>query len=188
VSTTNDGVTMQRERPRWVLGAVDRTRDVDLADLYTAHYQDVVRLAGFLLGNASRAEDVAQDAFVRVATASVQLREPDRALAYLRTVVVNSCRSIHRHGAVVEKHDQRLSVVEAVRSAEDSAFVAFDRDDLVVALRALAQRKREVVVLRYYCDLSEAEVAHLLSISIGAVKSSASRGLADLAAAMGGRS
>jgi RNA polymerase sigma-70 factor (sigma-E family) len=188
VRAINGGVTMQRDRPRWVVGGLDRARDVDLADLYAAHYQDLVRLAGFLLGNAARAEDIAQDAFVRIAASSVTLRDPDRAHGYLRSVVVNSCRAAHRHGRVVDKHSRRLKVAELVGSAEEHAFTAFDRDELVVALRSLAPRKREVVVLRHYCDMSEAQVADLLGISVGTVKSSTARGLKDLAAAMGARS
>jgi RNA polymerase sigma-70 factor (sigma-E family) len=159
---------------------------VNLADLYAAHYSALVRLAGFLLGSAAGAEDVAQDAFVRMATATVPLREPDRALGYLRSVVVNACRSSHRHRLVVDRYERRLRVANDVRSAEESAFTAFDRDELVTALLRLSPRKREVVVLRHYCDMSEAAVADLLGVSVGTVKSLSSRGLADLAVSMRG--
>jgi RNA polymerase sigma-70 factor (sigma-E family) len=159
---------------------------VNLADLYAAHYPAMVRLAGFLLGSAASAEDLAQDAFVRMATATVPLREPDRALGYLRSVVVNACRSSHRHRLVVDRYERRARVVNDTRSAEESALTAFDRDELVTALRKLSPRKREVVVLRHYCDMSEVAVADLLGVSVGTVKSLASRGLADLAASMRG--
>ncbi len=159
---------------------------VSLADLYAAHYPALVRLAGFLLGSAASAEDVAQDAFVRMATATVPLREPERALGYLRSVVVNACRSAHRHRLVVDRDERRMRVANEARSAEESASTAFDRDEVVSALRGLSPRKREVVVLRHYCDMSEAAVADLLGVSVGTVKSLSSRGLADLAVSMGG--
>jgi RNA polymerase sigma-70 factor (sigma-E family) len=159
---------------------------VNLADLYAVHYPALVRLAGFLLGSAAGAEDVAQDAFVRMASVTTSLREPERALGYLRSVVVNACRSSHRHRLVVDRYERRLRVANDVVSAEESAFTAFDRDELVTALRRLSPRKREVVVLRHYCDMSEAAVADLLGVSVGTVKALSSRGLADLAAPMGG--
>jgi RNA polymerase sigma-70 factor (sigma-E family) len=159
---------------------------VNLAELYAAHYLALVRLAGFLLGSTVSAEDVAQDAFVRMATATVPLREPERALGYLRSVVVNACRSSHRHRLVVDRYERRMRVANDARSAEESAFTAFNRDELVTALRQLSPRKREVVVLRHYCDMSEAAVADLLGVSVGTVKSLTSRALADLAVSMKG--
>ena len=166
---------------------VDGPASIDLAQLFAAHYSDLVRLAAFLLGNAAHAEDMVQEAFVALASAPRRLRDPDKASGYLRRCVVNECRSTHRRRAVALKHQPRLVEVGVVGSAEDGAFTAFDRDVLVVALRGLAPRRREVVVLRHYCDMSERDVAVLLGISIGAVKSLASRGIAELESLIGGR-
>jgi RNA polymerase sigma-70 factor (sigma-E family) len=188
VSSTDDGVVVPAERSRWVLAGADTSRDVELGVLYAAHYGDLVRLAALLLGNASRAEDVAQDAFVKVATRPVRLRDPDLALGYLRSTVINDCRSQHRRRVMIARHQSRLTAVRDEVSAEQAALNAFERDELVALLRALPARRREVVVLRHYCDMSELAVAELLGISVGTVKSTASRGIADLVAAMGGRS
>jgi len=163
-------------------GAFD---DVTFADLYAAHYVQMVRLAGYLLGRSDGAEDIAQEAFIRLAGARSKLRDPSNAAAYLRQVVVNTCRSHQRHLVVVDRHARTLTAGDDASSAEDSAQTAFDRDALVRALRELSKRKREVVVLRYYCDFSEAGAAAALGISVGAVKSLGSRGLADLAILIG---
>ena len=160
--------------------------EVTFADLYAAHYVQMVRLAGYLLGRAEGAEDIAQEAFIRLAGARNKLRDPSNAAAYLRQVVVNACRSHQRHLVVVDRHARTLTAGDDASSAEDSAQTAFDCDALVQALRALSKRKREVVVLRYYCDFTEAGAASALGISVGAVKSLGSRGLADLALLMGG--
>lgn len=167
------------ERARRQSGIGTRADRVDLAMLYAAHYSKVVRLAAFLLGSATHAEDIAQDAFIKIASA--RLDDPDKAFAYLQRIVVNECRSMHRHWAVVGRHERRLQVVRHQQSAEETVRAAFDRSELVTALRELSPRKRQVVVLRHYCDLSEREVADLLGISVGAVKSATSRALADLA-------
>ncbi len=187
MSLLTDGVGMGTKGPLRVATWTERTGDVDLVDFYAAHFGEMSRLAGFLLGGSAHAEDVAQDAFVKLAAASSRLREPDRALAYLRKIVVNACRSARRHDVVVDAHAHRFLTPEGTVSAEELAFTAFDRDDLVQALRALSRRRREVVVLRYYCDMSEGMVADLLGISAGSVKSFGSRGLAELAEVLGGR-
>lgn len=158
---------------------------VDLAGFYTAHYRATVRLAGFLLGGSSNAEDIAQDAFITLAASKLRLRDPDKALAYLRQIVVNACRGIQRHQRVVDRHAAKAPPLGVVPSAESSAFATFDRHRLVVALQELPPRTREIVVLRYYCDLSEFTVAEMLHISRGAVKSMSSRGLASLALVLG---
>jgi RNA polymerase sigma factor (sigma-70 family) len=160
--------------------------NVTFGDLYAAHYVQMVRLAGYLLGRADGAEDIAQEAFIRLASARNKLRDPSNAVAYLRQVVVNACRSHQRHLVVVDRHARTLTAESDVSSAEESALTAFDRDLLVQALGALSKRKLEVVGLRYYCDFSEAGAASALGISVGAVKSLGSRGLADLAMLIGG--
>ena len=160
----------------------DAAAEVDLADVYVACYRQMVRLAAFLLGSALDAEDIAQEAFVNLA--GRRLADPDNAVAYLRRVVVNACKDTARRRKVADKHARTLTVARLVAGADEQAEAAFDRAELVVALRKLAPRRRQVVVLRHYCDLGEAAVADLLGISVGAVKSLASRGLAELARVM----
>jgi RNA polymerase sigma factor (sigma-70 family) len=165
-----------------------------LLNAYLAHYQALVRFAMFLLTDATAAHDVVQDVFVNLRVSSPVLDDPTKELAYLRRMVVNGCRALQRRSALtalLPLHARaRGSLVGdsadvVVDSAEDLAMATFRRAALVVALRRLPRRKREVVVLRHYCDLSERQVADLLGISRGSVKALSHRGLADLARLMG---
>ena len=106
---------------------------------------------------------------------------PDRALAYLRQAVVNRSRSALRHRGVVERYVARQSARAALADPADQGALAADRRTAVLdALRALPTRQREVLALRHYLELSEAEIATTLGISRGSVKAHASRGSATL--------
>ncbi len=154
--------------------------DEALEQLYAAHWRSLVRLAAMLVRDPGTAEEVVQDAFVAVHGRWSRLRDPDRALAYLRQAVVNGARSVLRHRQVVSRHDARQAPLPPAASA-DAGILALDRRRVVLdAIEDLPQRQREVVVLRHYLELSEAEIADTLGISRGAVKSHASRGSAAL--------
>jgi len=164
---------------RTLLGQFETaTADAAVTELYRAHYAGLVRLSAMLLGDAGLAEEVVQDAFVAMHGSWGRLRDPDKAIAYLRQAVVNRSRSKLRHRAVVAKYPQ--SPPPDVDSAESFAMAAAQRAEVLAALRALPRRQRETLVLRYYSDLSEAQIAQTLGISQGAVKSHAFRGLAAL--------
>lgn len=152
--------------------------DEALVALYTAHYRSLVRMAALLLHDAAAAEDVVQDAFVAMHGSWRRLRDTDKALAYLRQAVINRARSRLRHLKVVERHAE--SAPSDAASAETNAMRGFERAELMARIRALPLRQREVLVLRYYADLSEAQIADAMGISSGAVKSHASRGIAAL--------
>jgi RNA polymerase sigma-70 factor (sigma-E family) len=164
---------------------VDLGQDADeaLVALYTAHYRSLVRMAALLLHDTAAAEDVVQDAFIAMHRSWRRLRDTDKALAYVRQAVVNRARSRLRHLKVVDRkapallHDETTAFVP---SAEHGALHALERAQVMTALRALPTRQREVLVLRYYSDLSEAQIAEAMGISAGAVKSHASRGIAAL--------
>ena len=161
------------------------TADEALEQLYTAHWRQLVRLSVLLVGDVGTAEEVVQDAFVAVHGRWGRLRDPDRALAYLRQAVVNRSRSQLRHRAVVERHVARHGGADHDRlggdpAADEPTMTGDRRTTVLDALRALPARQREVLALRYYLDLSEAEIADALGISRGAVKSHASRGAAAL--------
>jgi RNA polymerase sigma-70 factor (sigma-E family) len=111
-----------------------------------------------------------------------RLRDTDKALAYLRQAVVNRSRSVLRHRTVVDKNLQKPP--PDMPSAEHGALVLLERSAVVAALRGLPDRQREAIVLRYYADLSEAEIAAAMGISRGAVKSHTSRGMTALRTAL----
>lgn len=153
--------------------------------LYAAHWRRLVRLSVLLVRDQGVAEEVVQDAFVAVHDRWARLRDPESALAYLRQAVVNRSRSALRHRAVVDRDAARRTPPENQPGADQAALATDRRAAVLDALRALPQRQREVIALRYYLDLSEAEIAETLGISRGAVKSHASRGVAALRALLG---
>jgi RNA polymerase sigma-70 factor (sigma-E family) len=134
------------------------------------------------LGDPHHAEEVVQDAFVAMHSAWHRLDDPDKALAYLRQAVVNRSRSALRRRVVAAKYQPAPMPDEP--SAEHGALAAVERIEVMRALRQLPRRQRETLILRYYADLSEAQIAETLGISQGAVKSHASRGIAALRATM----
>lgn len=158
--------------------AAGREADRLLAALYDSEYQPLVRLAALLCGDRSIAEDVVQDCFVAMHGAFARLRESDKAVAYLRRSVVNRARSVLRHRAVVDRNQPKPPPDEP--SAEHGAITLLERSAVVAALRTLPTRQREAVVLRFYLDLPEREVAATMRISQGAVKSHMARAMAAL--------
>ncbi|GAA4614064.1 SigE family RNA polymerase sigma factor [Actinoallomurus liliacearum] len=165
---------------RGTTGAVTVAWDADQAvtALYSAHYRSLVRLSALLVRDLATAEEVVQDAFVAMHGAWRRLRDPEKALSYLRQSVVNRSRSVLRHRAVVEKYAPKG--LPDAPSAENGAIVELERSAVVKALGGLPTRQREALVLRYYGDLSEAEIANTMGISRGAVKSHTARGMAAL--------
>ena len=159
--------------------------DEALELLYAAHWRQLVRLAVLLVRDVGAAEEIVQDCFVAVHAKWNRLHDPDKALAYLRQSVVNRSRSHLRHLSVVRRHADRQPPLEPAAAADHTAYDLARRATVLDALRRLPRRQREVLALRYYLDLSEAEIADLLGISRGAVKSHASRGAAALRADLG---
>jgi RNA polymerase sigma-70 factor (sigma-E family) len=158
----------------------DSDADGAVEQLYAAHWPSLVRLGFLLLRDLGTAEEVTQDAFVAVHRKWGSLRDPDRALAYLRRAVVNGSRSRQRHLKVVRAHAERQPPPLTSRGADEALLEASRREAVLDALAELPRRQREVLSLRYYADLSEAQIAEALGISRGAVKSHASRGAAAL--------
>lgn len=156
---------------------VPADRDEALNALFAAHYHSLLRLA-VLLVDAPTAEDVVQDAFARLYGRWSTLRDPENAVAYLRSCVLNGARSRLRRRKTAERHEVVPPADQP--SAEDTALRHSEHDAVLAALDGLPKRQREVLVLRYYLDLAESEIAATLGISNGSVKQHASRGLAAL--------
>jgi RNA polymerase sigma-70 factor (sigma-E family) len=155
----------------------DTDADCALAQLYATHYTELVRLGVLLLRDQGLAEDVVQDSFVAMHR-RWDLIDPAKAPAYLRQTVVNRARSALRHRGVTERH--RPDPVPHGAPADHGVLQAERRTAVLDALATLPTRQREVIVLRHYLDLSEADIATTLGISRGAVKSHASRAAAAL--------
>ena len=156
--------------------------DTAVEELYAAHYRRLVRLAILLVRDPETAEEVVQDSFVAMHGKWRTLKDPDSGLAYLRQTVVNRARSVLRHRGVHSRYvaTHRAAPMPAEPGADERALADERRGRVLDAMRELHGRQREVLALRYYLDLSEAEIAETLGISRGAVKSHASRGVAAL--------
>jgi RNA polymerase sigma-70 factor (sigma-E family) len=165
--------------------AGDAVPDDSLATLHRDHYAPLVRLASVVLGDVGLAEQVVQDAFVKLAVRWGGLRRIENPPAYLRSMVLNGCRSHLRHRKVRDRYDARRTVPVAVATPEAEALARAEHDRTVAALRRLPGRQREALVLRYYLDLPEAEIAAAMRVSPGSVKSHLHRGLAALAQQLG---
>jgi RNA polymerase sigma factor (sigma-70 family) len=154
-----------------------------VAGLFRERHAELVRLAMLVVGDQPTAEDVVQDVFARLCAKDL-LPGRDGSLAYVRAAVLNGCRSVLRRRAIARRFGgarDALGRDAAQDSAESEVILAEDRRQVLTALSALPVRRREVLVLRYWLGLSEAEIASVLGISPGTVKSNAARGLAALA-------
>ncbi len=152
------------------------TEDV-VADLHREQALTLVRTANLLLRDRQAAEDAVQDAFISLYQAMPRLRDHDRILPYLRTAVINNARS-----ALRSQRTRPFPVLHELPggSAEATVLDRADRAAVLAAVSQLPQRSREVLVLRYYLDLSDPEIAATLGVSRSTVTSTASRALAAL--------
>jgi RNA polymerase sigma-70 factor (sigma-E family) len=158
--------------------------EVDVVGAFALHRVSLIRLAALLVDDRATAEDVVQDAFVALHRHRGQLRDDQALFAYLRKAVVNNAHNVWRRRTVVRRAHP-APPVPAAAGADEPLLVAEEQARVFAAVRTLPTRQREVVVLRYWSGLSEAEIADALGISRGAVKSHASRAMAKLEATLG---
>lgn len=148
----------------------------------------MVRLALLLVDDRETAEDVAQDAFAALHRQWASLTSEESALAYLRRCVINGARSVLRRRRTVRQHPHPDEAEMTADGADQRLLLAEEHRAVIAALGRLPVRQREVIVLRYWSELTEPEVAAALGISVGAVKSMASRARDAIAASLGGAS
>jgi RNA polymerase sigma-70 factor (sigma-E family) len=173
------GMTDDRDPDSPAAATPPGLEDGRLAALYEAHYHQLLRLAAVVLGGAGGAEDVVQEAFIRVYGARPNIRDADRVLAYLRITTVNLARSTLRRQQVARRHAPESPAEPP--GPEDYAMACARAAGVQDALRRLPSRQQQVIVLRYYGDLSVQQTAQTLHISSGSVKTHGSRALAALA-------
>jgi RNA polymerase sigma-70 factor (sigma-E family) len=163
---------------------LDPLSDADLAitAMYSTEYRSLVRISVVLVGDVGTAEEVVQECFIAMYAAWRRLKNVDKAVNYLRRSVVNRSRSVLRRRIVADKHVPKHE--PDMPSAEQGAITQLERTAVIAALRSLPVRQREAIMLRYYLDLSEEEVASAMRISRGAVKSHTARAKAALRAVL----
>lgn len=169
--------------------AVDReggaTVDALVVTLFRTEGGRLVSLARLFVDDRTAAEDLVQEAFIRLARSAHRIRDEERAAAYLRSIVVNLARDHNRRGLVSFRH--RPPATPDVPSAEEHAAESEGRQEVVEALRALPKRQRDCVALRYYLDLSIPDIAETLGVSANSVKTHLQRGLRSMAQSLEGK-
>jgi RNA polymerase sigma-70 factor (sigma-E family) len=148
--------------------------------LYEAHAVGLIRLAVVMLGDRPAAEDVVQEAFCGLYRRWGQLDDPGNAQRYVRSAVLNGCRSALRRLHREARSARPDGALQTSESAEALALVNDEHRAVLGALRRLPARQREALVLRFYLELPEPEIARSMGVSQGTVKSTTSRALAAL--------
>jgi RNA polymerase sigma-70 factor (sigma-E family) len=164
--------------PGLVVGGIDADASIDVdalvVRLFHQEASSLVRLARLFVDDRNAAEDLVQEAFIRLARGGHRLRDPEKAPAYLRSIVLNLARDHNRRGLVSLRHhlpsDDQAAVEDAIELREDEQRV-------IDALRELPHRQRDCIVLRYYDELGIDDIASTLGISRNSVKTHLSRGL-----------
>ena len=157
-------------------------RDTIVSELFVGHHRRLVGLASLLVDDRRTAEDVVQEAFANLYRRWRQVRDPDAAVQFLNRSVINGGRDSLRRRRRATAADLRLVPrSELSESAENTVVEHHEADRLWAAITTLPMRQRQVLVLRYYLNQSEAEIADTLGVSRGSVKKHASRGIAALA-------
>ena len=156
-----------------------------LAILFASEGRSLVRLARLFVDHHDAAEDLVQEAFLRLQRTTRMLDDPTRAAAYLRTVVLNLARDHNRRGLMSLRHQSAIRHESTVRDDVDTVALRHSDDDaLFEAVRALPLRQRHCIVLRYYEQLSVDEVAKTLGLSPNSVKTHLRRAMEALGARM----
>jgi RNA polymerase sigma-70 factor (sigma-E family) len=160
----------------------DWDADLVVTALYDQHYASLVRQAAFLVRDMATAEEVVQDSFVAVHSAWPKLSDSDHALSYLRQSVVNRSRSALRHRVGSGRNSPEPAPDKPEAKQQPKA--APGDSPVISALGALPARQREVLVMRYYANFSETQIAEIMGISEEAVKRHAARARASLRAVL----
>ena len=161
-------------------------RDALVASLYQQEGAALVRLARMFTDDRNAAEDLVQEAFIRLHRSAHRIRDPAKAAPYLRSIVLNLARDHNRRGLVSLRHREALEPGVTPDAPEDRLLMDEAQAEVVGALRSLPARQRDCLVLRFYFELSEREIAATLDISPNSVKTHCRRGMGSLRDQLGG--
>jgi len=161
-----------------------RLTHAQVVELYEANHDGLLRFASLMAPEDGLAEDLVQEAFVRLYKSWGRIRDPEKVPAYLRSTVANLARGRGRRLGVAQRN--RPAPAPDASSAEEGALRDESRNEVVAMLRTLPGRQRECLVLRYYEGLNESEIAQVLGISVGSVRTHTTRGMAAMHRRLGG--
>lgn len=154
-----------------------------IARLHQEQYVPLVRTVAVIIGDVAETEDIVQEAYLRLFRSWPHVRDPEKAPAYLRTTVFNLARSRFR---ALARAERRESATKHEVGPEERALATDASSSVIAALKVLPTRQRECLVLRYYLDLTDRQIAETLRISIGAVKRHVHRALEKLESSLEG--
>lgn len=159
--------------------------DALVADLFAAEAPSLVRLARIFCDDRASAEDLVQEAFIRLHRSAGSIRDVAKAPSFLRSIVLNLARDHNRRGLMSLRHRATMTLPESTPGIDDIAVQNTDQRATLDAVRRLPDRQRACLVLRYYMELTEVETAESLGISPNSVKTHCRRGLASLGTMLG---
>lgn len=162
----------------WTSDELERIGLVE--QLYRQEATALVRLARMFTDDRTGAEDIVQEAFVRLYRAAERIQDPDKSVSYLRSIVVNLARDENRRGLLSLRHQDSMIDRRQPAEPDDVTLRNEGQDEVIEALQSLPRRQRECLILRFYFEMSEREIADAMSISANSVKTHCRRGLAAL--------
>ena len=182
---------------RWLRMVIDRAqaiadavravdRDALIAALFHQEGSRLVRMARLFTDDRNAAEDIVQEAFIRLHRAAHRLEDPTKAAPYLRSIVVNLARDHNRRGLMSLRHQEAMSSDAMPDMPDELAVANEDQRRIIEELRELSPRQRDCLLLRFYMDMTEVEIAEVLGISSNSVKTHCQRGMAALRDRVGG--
>jgi RNA polymerase sigma-70 factor (sigma-E family) len=167
----------------WTSDEVARASFVE--SLYRQEAVTLVRLARLFTDDRTGAEDIVQEAFIRLYHAADRIRDTDRSAAYLRSIVLNLARDHNRRGLLSLRHQDSMIDRRTPEMPEERVVRTESENEVIEALNALSPRQRDCLVLRFYMDLTEKQIAETLAISPNSVKTHCQRGMAVLSLVLG---
>lgn len=173
------------EKSSWT--TEDEARREFVEKIYDAEAVSLVRLARIFTDDLAGAEDIVQEAFIRLFKASDRITDPEKSLSYLRSIVLNLARDHNRRGLMSLRHRDAMVDRRTPVQPDEQLVRTESQAEVIDALSGLSPRQRDCLVLRFYLDLSESEIANTLRISPNSVKTHCRRGLDALSAALGPR-
>ncbi len=183
----------RRQFGEWLLMVTDQVvsafvatdRDALVAELFRLEGARLVRLARLFTDDRNAAEDLVQEAFIRLHRAAHRIQDPMKAASYLRSIVINLARDHNRRGLMSLRHQEAIPAGVEPDAPEDVLVMDDERRRLLDEVRALSPRQRDCVLLRFYLELSESEIAATLDISKNSVKTHYRRGMETLRSRLG---
>jgi RNA polymerase sigma-70 factor (ECF subfamily) len=170
---------LEASKPSWTTAELDRRALMEA--LYQREATSLVRLARLFTDDRNAAEDLVQEAFIRLFHSAHRIQDEARVSAYLRSIVLNLARDHNRRGLMSLRHQEAMTDRSVPDQPDEEVMRTESQAAILDALRSLSPRQRDCLVLRFYLDLSEGEIARTLEISPNSVKTHCRRGMAALA-------